>query len=95
MIIFRPHRPGLAEPMKEAAIFQDEELMLSHIVQINTDSRTGPAFRQEDIYIVDEPTEEMETGWKDARPVMVKQYGDDVFSGPRCVGYCATKFPRE
>lgn len=93
MIIFRPLRLTLDESMEEAAIFADKDLMFDHIVKINTYPGIGPMFAKEDIAIVEKSSFDRTLGWKDCRQILVSLFDGEECS--KCVGYCATKFPRE
>lgn len=94
MIIFRPRRVTLEESMAEAAIFEDMDLMLDHIVKINTYSGLGPMVSKDDISIDKKTSFEKSTGWKDFRKVLVSKFDSEEYSPPECIGYCATIFPK-
>ena len=95
MIIFRPMRITLDEAMADAAIFESVDLMLEHIVKINTYPGLGPMFEKDDLLIGEKASFDRAVGWKDCRPVLTKRFDSEECTPPKCVGYCATKFPRE
>lgn len=96
MIIYRPHRGGLAEAMREAKVFDNQEQMRKYIVAEHTDSEFGPAFSEDDIVIDDKPVNDTRNGWKDTRYVCVERYYKEDFvekyGCPQCIGMCATQF---
>lgn len=92
MIIFRPRRMTLEESMAEAAIFEDIDLMIDHIVKINTYSGLGPMVSKDDISIDKKTAFEKSTGWKDCRKVLASRFGGEDYSPPEFIGYCAFDF---
>lgn len=94
MIIFRPHRGGLAESMEEAAIFEDKELMFEHIVKLHSTTGGRSPFAVSDLSIDSKKTADNRIGWKDCRYVLVARYGEEEYETPQCIGYCATIFPK-
>ena len=95
MIIFRPLRLTLDESMADAAIFDSVDLMLEHVVKINTYAGIGPMFSVDDLSIGDKASFDRAVGWKDCRAVLTAQFDSEECTPPKCVGYCATVFPRE
>lgn len=94
MIIYRPHRGGLAEAMALAKEFESIEEMKEHIVQEHTDEEIGPAFGTEDIVLGKESVNDPRNGWRDTRYVCVKRYFNEVYPIPQCIGMCATDYER-
>lgn len=90
MIIYRPHRGGLAESMREKEVFDTEADMKAAIVH-----RWRGIFDESDIVVKwNEPgVFDERTGWKDTQHVCVKRMGSEVYAVPQCIGMCATKFP--
>lgn len=99
MIIFRPHRGGLAESMAEAKEFNTVEEMKEHIVKLWHEGWGGPKdlFTADDI-VIDESSvvNDNRIGWEDAMYVCVKKMGDEdymkKYGTPQCIGMCATKY---
>lgn len=105
MIIYRPHRGGLAEAMAEAKEFQTEEEMKQHICKhhkayfLDLGYPNAP-FEIEDIVIdKDNPHEDNRIGWNDAMYVYVKRYGNEnyikKYGTPQYIGMCATDYERK
>lgn len=96
MIIYRPHRGGLAEAMAEAMEFETIQEMKEHIVKEHTDEEMGPAFCIDDIVLGEETVNDHRNGWKDTRYVCVKRYYSDNFiencGFAQCIGMCATDY---
>lgn len=105
MIIYRPHRGGLAEAMAEAQEFETEEEMKRYIYEehktLNRELGFSDApFEIEDIVIdKDNPHEDNRIGWNDAMYVCVKRYGNEnyikKYGTPQCIGMCATDYKRK
>lgn len=97
MVIYRPHRGGLAESMAEAREFEDFEAMKRYIVEESAYYWGKPAFAISDIVIDGEQISDNRIGWKDERNVCVKRYfGEDYmekYGCPQCIGMCATDYP--
>lgn len=99
MIIYRPHRGGLAEALAEAKEFQSEEEMKSYIYEdwkkpyMELGFKSAP-FDIEDIVIDDESLDDTRCGWRDTRYVCVKRIGKDIYDFPQCIGMCATDCER-
>lgn len=96
MVIYRPHRGGLAESMDEAVQFEDFNSMKEYIVKRNCEIWGKPMFSVDDIVIDEEISPDDRIGWEDVRYVCVKRYGNENFikkyGCPQCIGYCATKY---
>jgi hypothetical protein len=90
MIIYRPHRGGLVESMKESEIFDDEDQLKNHIIK-----KWEGLISFEDIVINDDSVNDERIGWKDSRYVCTKRIGDKKFVHPQCIGQCATDFIME
>lgn len=99
MIIYRPHRGGLAEAMAEAKEFQTEKDMKKHIYEsykeMYADMFPDPPFEIEDI-VIDQTkcSDDKRCGWHDTRYVCVKRFGNEVYDCPQCIGMCATDYER-
>ena len=92
MVIFRPHRGGLAESLAEAQTFDDIDAMKDYIVR-----RLSKLilFGIEDLVLnEDKPgIQDERCGWDDTRYVCVKRMGNEVYDYPQCIGMWATRFP--
>lgn len=92
-IIYRPHRGGLAESMKEAKEFNDEKEMKEHIVQ-----QWNGYFTVDDIVIEDKVSKDERVGWEDTRYVCTKRFRDTdnikKYGTPQCIGMCATIYKK-
>lgn len=103
MIIYRPHRGGLAEAMQEAKEFNTEEEMKQYIYEeywgyFKSLGYSYAPFGIEDIVINKDTTgNDDRIGWRDSTYVCVKRYGDenymDKYGYPQCIGMCATDYP--
>lgn len=95
MIIYRPHRGGLAESMREKEVFDSESDMKAAIVHRWHGIFDCNMFDESDIVVNwNEPgVFDERTGWEDTRYVCVKRMGSEVYAVPQCIGMCATKFP--
>lgn len=97
MVIYRPHRGGLAEAMAEAREFENFEEMKQYIYDDAEVFNGEKAFEIEDIVVSDELREDWRIGWKDSRYVCVKRYFSDdfmkLYGVPQCIGQCATDYP--
>lgn len=104
MIVYRPHRGGLAEAMAEAKEFETEEEMKRHIFECHKSyfldlGYPDAPFEVDDIVIDREnPHEDNRIGWNDAMYVCVKCYGNEdyikKYGCPQCIGMCATDYER-
>lgn len=104
MIIYRPHRGGLAETMEEAKEFETEEEMKKYIYEYHKAyffdlGYNNAPFEIEDIVIDNEnPHEDNRIGWHNAMHVCVKRYGNEdymkKYGCPQCIGMCATDYER-
>ena len=96
MVIYRPHRGGLAESMAEAVQFDDFNSMKEYIVKKDGEVWGKPMLSVDDIVIDEEISSDERIGWKDVRYVCTKRYGSEDFikkyGCPQCIGYCATKY---
>lgn len=91
MIIFRPHRGSLDESMKEAAIYDDLDLMIESIVKDSKYLTGKPLFSAADVSIGPDDR----TGWMDCRHVLISRFAEAVYNPPQAIGVCATIFPKE
>lgn len=102
MIIYRPHRNGLAESLAEAKEFETEEEMKEYIFNyhknfFNSIGRDDAPFDIGDI-VIDKSNsyKDDRCGWNDTMYVCVKRYGKDIFmekyGTPQCIGVCATNY---
>lgn len=104
MIIYRPHRGGLAEAMAEAKEFQTEEEMKQHIYEHHKSyflelGYPDAPFEIDDIVIDKEDAhEDSRIGWHNTMYVCVKRYGSEdymeKYGCPQCIGMCATDYER-
>ena len=96
MIIYRPHRGGLAEAMAEAQTFEDTDAMKAHILQRWNGMLGFNLFNADDIVLnEDQPGHpDDRIGWRDTRYVCVKRIGSEVYDHPQCIGMWATDFDR-
>lgn len=97
MIIYRPHKGGLAESMAESKEFADEEEMKAHIYQDWKKSYQDLGFKSapfeiDDIVIDNETIEDARCGWHDTRYVCIKRFGNEKYGCPQCIGMCATNY---
>lgn len=104
MIIYRPHRGGVAEAMEEANEFETEEEMKQHIFEYHKSyfldlGYLNAPFEVDDIVIDREnPREDKRIGRHDTMYVCVKRYGNEdymkKYGCPQCIGMCATDYER-
>lgn len=97
MIIYRPHRGGLAEAMSEAKEFDNVDSMKQYIVEQWTESLGGrKPFDVDDIVLDDETIDDDRIGWHDTRYVCIKRFGNEdymeKYGSPQCIGFCATDY---
>lgn len=95
MVIYRPHRGGLAEAMLEAKEFESFEDMKRYIYENAATNNGKKAFEIKDIVIGDDKSDDPRTGWKDTREVCIKRFFNanyiKLYGKPQCIGYCATE----
>ncbi len=94
MVIYRPHRGGLAEAMEEAREYQSMEEMLAQIVAEHTDDERGPAFALEDLVLGSETKDDPRIGWHDTRYVCTRRYFSERYDPSAPVGFCAEDYDR-
>ena len=94
MIIYRPHRGGLAESLAEAQTFNTVEEMKQYIVKHWVTAFDVAPFSIDDLVIdFDKPgVNDARCGWKDARHICTKRMFDKIYEVPQCIGMCATQF---
>lgn len=95
MIIYRPHRGGLAESLSEAQMFTDTASLKKYILDKWNGMLGFSLFDEQDIVLnEDKPGYADERcGWMDVRHVCVKRMNDVVYAAPQCIGMWATVFP--
>ena len=87
MILYRPHRGGLAESMAECRRFENIDQMKKHVVE--EWSFDGYEMMAEDDIIIGEVLgDDNRVGWKNVRYVLTKRFGKDICAHPQCVGMC-------
>lgn len=104
MIIYRPHRGGLAESMQEAKEFETEEEMKQYIYEehkryfIEIGFNSAPFDIKDIVISEDMENNDSRTGWHDAMLVCVKRYGNEdymkKYGAPQCIGMCARDYER-
>lgn len=104
MIIYRPHRGGLAEAMQEAKEFQTEDEMKQYIYEehkryFSEIGFNSAPFDVEDIVIKEDTAiKNSRTGWNDTMYVCVKRYGNEdymeKYGAPQCTGMCARNYEK-
>lgn len=94
MVIYRPHRDGLEESMKEAREFSTAEEMLGWIVAAHTDPEWGPAFSLDDLVVGNESRNDYRIGWRDTRYICTRRYHGKVYDPPAPIGFCAEEYVR-
>lgn len=96
MVIYRPHRGGLAESMSEKVEFETIVEMKEYIVKKDFEVCGRPMLSVDDIVIDEKVTSDDRIGWEDVRYVCTKRYGTEdlikKYGCPQCIGYCATKY---
>lgn len=92
MIIYRPHRGGLKEAMKETVEFRTCEEMKAYIVEQHTDPEFGPAFDVKDIVLGEETMDDYRNGWHDTRYVCIRRYYNNGYFPPAPIGFFATDY---
>lgn len=97
MVIYRPTGSTLKEAMEYSKEFNDFEEMKEYIFDFwftlyQSLGFSEPPFEISDIVIKEEAVEDKRNGWKDTRYVCVKRMGNDIYSIPQCIGYCATDY---
>lgn len=97
MVIYRPHRGGLAEAMAEAKEFESFEEMKRYIYWAVGERDGVKPFAIEDIVVADDLHEDVRVGWKDSRHIGIKRYYSEdfmqMYGVPQCIGQCATDYP--
>lgn len=104
MIIYRPHKGGLAESLAEAREFETEEEMKRHIYEHHKTfyrelGYENAPFEVDDIEIDwERPIEDERIGWHDSMYVCAKRYGGrdyiKEFGASQCIGMCATDYEK-
>ena len=104
MIIYRPHRGGLAEAMAETKEFETEEEMKRYIYEHHKGYFLDLGYPNAPFDIVDividkeNPHEDNRIGWNDTMHVCVKRYGSKdyikKYGTPQCIGMCATDYEK-
>lgn len=89
IIRFRPHRGLLADSMREAVLFRDEEEMFKYICDVWNNSERRIMFRPEDLSIGENLGKDSRINWTETRYVCTKRMGDTVFDTPQCIGMCS------
>lgn len=93
MIIYRPHRGGLAESMAEAREFDSVEDMVNYIVEQHTDESIGPAFDADDVVFgALEAINDQRIGWRNQQYVYTMRYYDNRYSSGMVIGMCSTDY---
>lgn len=97
MIIYRPHRGGLAEAMAEAREFESIEAMKEYIVEHDGSiPEWGHPFEVDDIVIGENLGPDNRIGWNDVHHICTKRYYSEDFmakyGNPQCIGMCATDY---
>lgn len=95
MIIYRPHKGGLAEAMAEAKEFETEEEMKQYISE-----QYLKFVSPEDIVIEEHSTIDDDCcGWHDTKDVCIKRNGEEnyieKYGCPQCIGFYATDYERK
>lgn len=89
MIIYRPHRGGLAESMAEAREFESVEDMKEYIVQQHTDEELGPAFSADDIVFGVLQGTDSRIGWHNQQYVYTRRYYGEHYPDGLVIGMCS------
>lgn len=100
MIIYRPHRGGLAEALAEAREFETEEEMKQYILEYYKILLPELVpFEIEDIVIDEETVDDDRCDWHDTRYVCIKRFVDEdymeKYGCPQCIGMCATDYDKQ
>lgn len=100
MIIYRPHRGGIAEAIAEAKEFENIEDMKKYITDSlsrNTPDGYKP-FEISDIVILDESHNDDRIGWRDVHHVCIKRLGNEdymkEYGCPQCIGMCSEDYDK-
>jgi len=99
MIIYRPHRGGLADALAQAKEFQNEEEMKAYIYEdwkklyMELGFKSAP-FEIKDIVIDGEALDDTHCGWHDTKYVCVKRMGEDIYDCPQCIVMCSSDYER-
>ena len=92
MLIYRPHRGGLAESMDLARTFPDIDSLFRHIAEES--SKSGYlSLSPSDLSVSPSASADSRTGWMDTRYVLTSRLGDEHYLSPICIGMMATVFP--
>lgn len=100
MIIYRPHRGGLAEAMSEAKEFETIEDMKKYILEywMQHAPHGDKPFELSDIVIGDETSDDNRIGWRNVRLVCVKRFGGEdymkEYGCPQCIGMCSEDYDK-
>ena len=83
MIKYRPHRGSLGDAMAEYKEFNNISDMFKHIKKY-----WGYAIRLEDLSISESYGEDKRINWTSYRYILTRQWGDEVYDIPQCIGFC-------
>lgn len=89
-IIYRPHRGQLDDAMREAQIFESEEILFLFLTVV-----WDHMFSKNDIVISDNHSPDHRIDWLDSRTICVKRMGKDIYEVPQAIGFVAYEFPED
>lgn len=98
MVIYRPHRGGIAEAIAEAKEFENIEGMKEYILECRTKntSHSYKPFEISDIVIDEDSHDEDRIGWRNVHHVCVKRLGNEdymkEYGRPQCIGMCSEDY---
>lgn len=84
--LYRPHRGGLDESLKETVLCNSEDEIKDLVIE--SFSHYGVSLTREDVIIDDKENEDGRIGWMATRYVCVTHMGKERFDVPQCVGMC-------
>lgn len=98
-ILYRPHRGGLHESMKECKVFENINDMLEYIVAQNAlkiplEDKPGAynwiyPFKKDDLFLGDKKFYDAKTDWVDCRFVKTYKYFNEFNPEGIIIGHCS------
>lgn len=91
MLIYRPHRGGLADAMVEARTFASFDEIREYVANEWNNTWGWNILNPNDIVLDNESHDDDRIGWKDVRYLCAKRLGDEdymeEYGCPQCIGF--------
>ena len=100
MVIYRPHRGGIAEAISEAKEFENIDGMKEYILEYWTKHmpHSYKPFEISDIVIDGDSHDDDRIGWRNVHHVCVKRLGNEdymkEYGCPQCIGMCSEDYDK-